>query len=126
MTAEEVIDAMYAAVFAGDVEGALAYCSDDAVWHGVTPAPVTGDVAMRRYLGELLPDAIGTMAGYTVTSMERDTIDELVVVRLRSTHGSGVMVFRVADELIRDICVINSQGRDTPGYFRHLEPDPSV
>ena len=43
--------------------------------------------------------------------------DELVVTKFRSTHGSGVMVFRVSNEKLTDIWVINSKGRDAVGAF---------
>jgi hypothetical protein len=114
---EAVIDAMYAAYFAGDIEGAVAHCSQDAQWHGVTPAPTSGTHPIRTYLTQLLPDALGEMPGYAIESVERDVIDDLVISRLRATHGSGVMVFRVVDDLITDIWVINSKGRDTDSFF---------
>jgi ketosteroid isomerase-like protein len=93
----DVIDAMYAAVFAGDVDRALTLCTPDAQWHGVTPAPVCGDHTMRSYLLEILPGAIASMPDYAVLAVERDTIDDLVISRLRTTEGSGVMVFRVVE-----------------------------
>lgn len=44
-------------------------------------------------------------------------IDDLVVSRIRSSHGSGVMVFRVVDDKVAEIWVINGLGRDTTGFF---------
>lgn len=117
MTSEEaVVDAMYAAIFSGDVEGALSWCHPDAMWHGLTSAPIGGDLEMREYINKL-PDGISSMRDYALESVERDVIDGLVVSRVRSTHGSGVMVFRVADGLISDIWVISSKGRDSAEPF---------
>jgi ketosteroid isomerase-like protein len=107
-----VVDAMYAAYFAGDIEGALEHCHEDAEWHGITPAPIAGTHSIRTYLSELLPGAIEGMTDYAILSVDRDSIDDLITSRVRSTHGSGVMVFRVVDEKISDIWVINSKGRD--------------
>jgi hypothetical protein len=39
------------------------------------------------------------------------------VSRLRTTAGSGVMVFRVVDRKVTDVWVINSKGRDSNSYF---------
>ena len=58
---------------------------------------------MREYVTEILPRATAGMDGYAIESVERDVIDELVVARIRSSHGSGVMVFRVAEGLLTDI-----------------------
>lgn len=116
-SAEDVIDSMYEAVFAGDVETALSLCASDAEYHAVTPGPSSGIYPIRTYLSEILPAGISQMNDYAVTSVERDSIDELVVSRVRSTHGSGVMVFRVCDGKIRDIWAINSKGRESAANF---------
>lgn len=118
MTPEEaVIDSMYAAYFAGDVDGAIAHCAPGAMFHCVTPAPIHGDLSMRDYFTTFLPNAIEEMADYNILSVEREVLDELVVSRLRSTHGSGLMVFRVVDSKVSDLWVINTNGRETTGYF---------
>ena len=116
-SAEEVIDAMYTALFAGDVDGALRHCADDAQFHAATPVSMRGDHPMGTYLTELFPQTVAEMQDYAVLNLERDEIDDLVVSRVRSTHGSGVMVFRVADGKVTDIWSINSRGREAIGYF---------
>lgn len=113
----DVIDAMYEALFAGDIDAALSKCAPDALWHGVTPAPVSGSHPMRTYLERILPEAIEAMTGWAMLEVQRDTFDELVVARMRTTHGAGLMIFRVADGSITDIWVINNQGRNARLFF---------
>lgn len=117
-SAEDVVDRMYGAFFAGDVDGALACCTADAQWHAVTPGtPWSGSHGIRQYFTEILPGAMRDLDGYAVERVERDVIGELVVSRLWSSYGSGVMVFRVVDDKVSDIWVINSKGRDADRPF---------
>jgi hypothetical protein len=116
-TEEQAVDSMYAALFSGDIDGALACCTDDAEYHIVTPGPASGDHPMRRYLTDIWPQAMSEMAGYQLTEMVRDTYAGLVVARLKSSHGAGVMLYRVVDGKVSDIWVINALGRDTASFF---------
>ena len=79
---------------AGDIEGALALCSADAQWHAVTPGTRwSGSHPIREYLTVILP-GVADMDGYAVESWETEVLDELVIAKLPSTHGWGLMVFR--------------------------------
>ena len=114
----DVIDAFYDACFAGDIERALSHCSVDAQWHAVTPGPgFAGSYPIRQYVSEILPRSITEMENFNIESVERDVIDELVVSRVRTSHGSGVMVFRVAADQLTDIWGVNSKGRESVGWF---------
>lgn len=115
---ETVVDLVYTAAFNGDVEQALTYCSKDAQWHAVTPGtPWTGSHAMRDYLTRILPEATQQANDYRIEALERDVFDDLVVARIRTTLGSGVMVFRVVNAELTDIWAMNSKGRDATGPF---------
>lgn len=119
---QERIDQIYEAVFSGDLPSALAKCAPDAQYHVVTPLGgewdrYTGSHPVARYFEEILPAAIATMEDYRVDVVGRDTLDDLVVSRLRSSHGSGVMVFRVTDAGLTDIWAIHGQGREATGPF---------
>jgi hypothetical protein len=57
------------------------------------------------------------MTGYFIEAVHRDEVDDLVVTRLRSSHGSGVTVFRVVEDAITDIWSINAAGRDATQPF---------
>lgn len=122
MTPEEVVDAFYAALFAGDHEAALSHCTADAMFHpqvtsGQTlpPALSEGSIPVRRYVTELAT-FMSTAQDYAVTSMERDTVDTLLVSRLRTTLGSGVMVFRVDGDKLAHIWVISSRAQGDPTF----------
>jgi hypothetical protein len=128
MTPEEVVDAFYAGVFTGDHEAALSHCAADAVYHPLlavgqsVPDWQWGDppLPLRTYVTEILPEfAASERAGqdYALTSIERDTIDTLVVSRLRTTLGSGVMIFRVEDEKLTNIWVISAAPRGSDPIF---------
>lgn len=121
MDPEELVDAVYAAAWAGDVEGALALCAPEGEWHpiaglGDMDHPLwrwgPGSQSLRTYFAEILPVASEFMEGYAVLSVEREVIGDLVVSRLRSTHGYGVMVFRIAGGQLTDIYVISGASRD--------------
>ena len=115
---ETVVDRVYGATFAGDLEQALMYCSADAQWHAVTPGtPWTGSHPMREYLGRILLEATGNVDEYEIETLERDVFDELVDARLRTTLGSGVMLFRVVEGRLTDVWAVNSKGREATGPF---------
>lgn len=116
--ASTVIDEMYAAFMAGDVEGAMACCAPDAQWHAVTPTPDwNGSYPIRRYWEEILPQAIGLMSGYKVLSDERQVYGNLTVAFIRSNYGEGTMTFRIVNGKVTDIWAINIDGREATGYF---------
>ena len=119
---QALIDEVYEAVFGGDLPAALARCASDAQYHVVTPLGgewdrYTGSHPVARYFEEILPAAIASMQDYSVEVVGRDTLDDLVVARMRSTHGSGVMVFRVTDARLTDIWAIHGQGREATGPY---------
>lgn len=72
---------------------------------------------MRDYLGRILPEATGQVSAYEIETLERDVFDELVVARIRTSLGSGVMVFRVVDGELTDVWAVNSKGREATGPF---------
>ena len=118
MTPEEVVDAFYAAAFAGDGDAALALTAPDGQYHpfgAIEDEPIwrwgPGPLPLRVYATEILPDFAEAVTDYAITSVERDTLDGLVVSRMRTSLGSGVMVFRVEDEKLTDIWVVPSRGR---------------
>ena len=118
MSKADVVDAMYTAAFSGDVDGALAHCAPDAEYSIVTPGPASGKHSMRTYFTEILPTAIAEMGPtYEVTRMDRDEIGDLVVARVTTTHGKGVLVYRVVDNVVTDFWVINALGRETTAWF---------
>ena len=114
---EQAVDAMYAALFSGDIDGALACCTDDAEYHIVTPGPSSGDHQMRTYLADIWPQAMSAMSDYQLTEIVRDTYAGLVVARMTTSHGAGVMLYRVVNGKVSDIWVINALGRGTTGFF---------
>ena len=80
---------------------------DDPAWRwGSGPQP------LRTYFSEILPAAAEVMEGYAVLSVERDVVEDLVVSRIRSTHGHGVLVFRTADDRLTDVYVISGASRE--------------
>ena len=125
MTPEEVVDAFYAALFAGDHEAALSHCTPDALYHPeITPGQILppvwqwaeGPIPVRVYVTEIMAGFMTTAQDYAVTTMERDTVDTLLVSRLRTTLGSGVMVFRVDDDKLAHIWVISSKAQGDPTF----------
>jgi ketosteroid isomerase-like protein len=116
-TRQDVVTAAYDAYFAGDPDRALSHCTPDAKWHPLNTDRMdglpdwwtwgTGSQPLERYFREILPAAAANMDGYAVTDMQSDTIDRLVITRVRSTHGSGVMVFRVDADKLTDIWVMS-------------------
>ena len=125
MTPEEVVDAFYAALFAGDHEAALSHCTPDAVYHSqITPGQTLppawrwgeGPIPVRVYLTEIMAEFMATAQDYAITSMERDTVDTLLVSRLRTTLGSGVMIFRVDGDKLAHIWVIRSRAQGDPTF----------
>ena len=126
VTEEEVVDGFYAAVFARDVDGALAHCSDDAMYHPLVSPTVAlpgwrwgeGSLPIRTYVAEVLPEFLDDASdSYGITSMDRDVHDGLVVSRLRTTLGSGVMVFRVERGKLTDVWVMSAKGRAPDAAF---------
>jgi ketosteroid isomerase-like protein len=111
-----VIDAMYAACFAGDIEAALAHCAPDAMWHSVTPSPLPGSTPARTYF-EMLPQFMAERPGYAILEQDRHVHGDLVVAYVRTTLGRGTMTFRVAGGLVSDVWVINAEGRNTTDFF---------
>ena len=116
-TPAEVVDAVYAALFAGDAERALGLCAPGGQWHTLTPFHEWhGSYPLETYAREVAPRALTTLPGYRVDSMERDEIDTLLVARIRSSwndgaeraRGSGVTVYRVADGNLTDIWSMSS------------------
>ena len=117
MSNVDVVDAVYAGVFSGTPEDGLAHCAPGAQWHPMDLATIgsvpewwrwgEGRQSLETYLTEILPAAAQHMDGYAVTQMDRDTIGDLVVTRVRSTHGAGVMLFRVVRGKLCDIWVFS-------------------
>ncbi len=115
-----MVDAAYTAYFGGDTEGAIRHCADDAMWHAVTPVPDdewSGSHPIRRYWEEILPGTVARMPGYRFDDQMRHGRPPFVVTHLRSSHGAGIMVFRVIADKITDIWVMNAEGRQSTGYF---------
>lgn len=117
MSNEAVVDAVYAAAFSGTPADGLAHCAPGARWHPMNTATFTsrpewwswgdGSQTLETYLTEILPTFAQHSDGYAVKQMDRDTIGDLVVTRVHSTLGAGVMLFRVVDGKLRDIWVFS-------------------
>ncbi|MDP1794900.1 MAG: nuclear transport factor 2 family protein [Acidimicrobiales bacterium] len=102
----------------GDPASGLAHCAPDAVWHPVTPLPGVMDaLPVAQYFGELLPGWLQEYPDYTFEVVERSTFGDLVISKIRSNIGSGVMVFRVKDDKLTDIWALNNDGRDSTNGF---------
>lgn len=106
---------------AGDVPAAMAKWSDDARWHPVTKSGIDGfDEARSRndYFEEILPTAFSMLSGYTYEVVSVEAFGALVVAHVRSAweagdqrqQGEGMMIFRLADDLVADVYVINAAG----------------
>ncbi|MEY2398556.1 MAG: hypothetical protein QOJ00_1730 [Actinomycetota bacterium] len=118
MTPEEVVDAAFAGFITGDPSAGLAHCAADARWHPVTPgAGYAESLPVARYFSEALPMWLGKHADYSFEVVERSTFDDLVISKVRSNIGSGVMVSRVKDDKLTDIWSINNNGRDSVDGF---------
>jgi len=118
MTPEEVVDAAYAGFRTGDPSAGLAHCADDARWHPVTPGTGYDEgLPVSQYFGEALVSWMGKYPDYSLEVVERSTFDDLVISKIRSSVGSGVMVFRVRDDKLADIWMINNNGSDSVDGF---------
>lgn len=113
---EAVIDAMYAAIFAGDAEGALRHCTDDAEWHSVTPSPQSGSTSARAYV-EMLLRFLADHPGYRILEHDRRAWGDIVVTYLRTSLGRGTMTFRLVGDRVAEIWAINAEGRDATDFF---------
>lgn len=127
MTPDEVVDAFYAGIFAGNHEAALAHCAPDALYHPLLAVGQSvadwrwgeGPLPVGIYVTEIMREFMASdrAQGYALTSMERDTVDTLVVSRLRTTLGAGVMVFRVEEDKLTNIWVLSSAPRGSDPIF---------
>lgn len=72
--------------------------------------------SVRVYLTEIMAEFMATAQDYAITSTESDTVDTLLVSRLRTTLGSGGMVFRVDGDKLAHIWVISSRAQGDPTF----------
>ncbi len=52
MSNKEIVDEFFARWSSGDLEGAMAMCTEDAVWDNVPMKPVVGRDAIQGFLGK--------------------------------------------------------------------------
>ena len=52
MTNKDIVDQFFASWSDGDLDGAMAQCTDDAVWDNVPMKPVVGKAAISVFLGK--------------------------------------------------------------------------
>lgn len=116
---EQIVQRAYMEFIADrDVDAVLPYFTDDAEWHPVTPTPGRStSIPVRDYwldAGDFL-DGLGS--DWIVHEQNVHSHGPFVITHVRSTHGEGVMVYRIVDGKISDIWAINALGRTEPGYF---------
>lgn len=114
-----LVERAYVTFLAGrDVDAALEFFTDDAEWHPVTPHPTRGSsIPIRLYWqdsGEFLD---GDGGEWQVLDQRVHEHGPFVLSYVRSSHGEGLMVYRIVDRKIADIWAINADGRAATGVF---------
>jgi hypothetical protein len=103
-----------------DVDAVLRYFREGAQWHAVTPTPFrerSTSISVREYWEESNRILDNDMRGWTPHEVNAHAHGPFVINHVRSSHGEGLMIYRVVDGLIADIWAINALGPDTPGVF---------
>lgn len=103
-----------------DVDAVLRYFTDGAQWHAVTPTPLRSkftSISIREYWQESSTLLDNDMRGWAPHEVNSHAHGPFVINHARTSHGEGLMIYRVVDGLIADIWSINALGPDTPGVF---------
>ena len=107
---------MYQRLRSGDVAGARAMWSDDAVWHLTGTHDFAGEYTPDEYFGALGRWAERYPAYTSEFKDTRDVGDDVAVIYMESADGmapglaSGLLIYRVVDGRIREGWAIPTSG----------------